>query len=199
MQKIISKEELAEIMKIKGEFLGLTLRNTADFIVHEKGEEGLKKLEETMAVLGHPIKYKRIGTMDSFPINLYALTLVLAQKLFDWSDDKFRELGVFQFKAPLTVRLFIRFFMPIKNLSKLAKEGWSKYYMVGDMKVMELNLEKKYIIARLYDFYSHPLHCQTFLGIIPTMIQMMLKQDVSCKETKCVHRGDEYHEFVLKW
>ncbi|GAI52915.1 unnamed protein product, partial [marine sediment metagenome] len=31
------------------------------------------------------------------------------------------------------------------------------------------------------------------------IIQMIVGSKVTSEETKCVHRGDEYHEFLLKW
>lgn len=199
MEEIISKEELEELMKIEGEFMGLVMKNTADFVVQEKGEEGLKKLEETMKGFGYPIKYRKVRSMNPYPINLYAVTLVAVQRLFNWDDKKFQELGTFQFKAPITIRLFMRYFIPLEKMLKIAQDAWGKFYLVGNIKMTELDREKKQLIARIENFYPHRLHCQTFIGNIPAMIQIMIGKKTTCEETKCTHKGDAYHEFLLKW
>lgn len=54
MEQIISKEEVDELMKIKGKTKGLSLRDHYDYVLNEKGKEGLKRLEEEMEKCGYP-------------------------------------------------------------------------------------------------------------------------------------------------
>ncbi len=106
MPSIISKEELEELMKIKGEVRGMGMRTHAEFILKEEGKEGLKKLEEEMAKLGHPIKYRKIKKMSFYPMYLEAPTLVLIQRIFSYDDKKFHEIERFHSKFSLIFRLF---------------------------------------------------------------------------------------------
>ena len=43
-------------MKVKGEVRGAGLKVDWEFILREKGEEGLKRVEDRMAELGFPLK-----------------------------------------------------------------------------------------------------------------------------------------------
>ena len=58
------KKEIDGLMKIKGkERGGAPLRYMADFILKEEGEEGLKKLEDTIAEFGYPIELRKVKTL----------------------------------------------------------------------------------------------------------------------------------------
>jgi len=56
----LTKEFAQKLMEIKGEVRGVAFRTDTEYILREKGEEGLKKLEDKMARLGYPIKYKKL-------------------------------------------------------------------------------------------------------------------------------------------
>ena len=200
MEQIISKEEFDEIMKIKGEVRGISIKNIADFVRREKGEEGLNKLEDTMAKLGYPIKYKKIKTLKFYPLKWITISLIVIKKLFNFDDKKFQEIGRFTAKTPFTVR---RFFMKPLFSTKIVKREtekiWQKFFTVGSLRIKEFSEEKKYLILRVEDFHCHPLFCQAQIGLFSTISKMLLGTDVTCEETKCMHRGDDYHEFLVKW
>ncbi len=200
MEQIISPEELKELIGIKGEGRGASLKGYAEFILKEEGEEGLKKLEDVMTELGHPIKYREVKTMDFYPLTIEALTLVAIKKLFDFDDKKFQEMGEFEPKgSSLIVKLFMKYFVSIERTVKEVSKMWRKYYTIGDLKVIECNEEKRYVILRLENFRFHPLLCQDLIGYFSSMLQMVVRGEITCEETKCIYRGDEYHEFLLKW
>ena len=199
MEQIISKEELEELKKIKGEVRKMSFKTTAEFILKEKGEEGLKKLENTMANLGYPIKHETIKPMDFYPLWADAAKLLIIKRLFNFDDKKFQEMGEFEAKISLIMRIFLQYFISLKRAIKEGPRLWKRYFSVGDLKVIEFNTEDKYAIFRLENFYHHPLSCQTHKGYFPTIFQMIIKSKVTCQETKCVHRGDKFHEFLLKW
>ena len=200
MEQIISKEELDELIKIKGEMRGITIKPGTEFVLREEGEEGLKELGDTMAELGYPIEYKKMKPLDLYPMGLIAISLLTTKRFFNYDDKKFQEMGRFCAKVPFLVRVFImgRVFS-INRIMKEAPRMWKKYFTVGEFKVIELNEEKKYIVSRLENFVLHPLYCKVFGGFISAICKMIVKNPVTCEETKCVHRGDNYHEFLLKW
>ena len=200
MEQIISKEEFDELMKIKGEAGAFSFHPAGEFIIKETGEEGLKKLEDIMAKFGYPIKYKERGRTDFYPIGMVAIRLLFLKRLFNFSEEKFREMGRFESKASLIIRIFMRYFVSLERVTKEIPKMWRRYFTVGDLKTIELNKEKKYTILRLENFHLHPLHCHTVIGYFSSLLQMITKsKQVFCEETKCVHRGDKYHEFLLKW
>ncbi len=200
MEQIISKEEIEEFKKIKGEARGITLKTEATFILKERGEKGLRQLEQAVALTGYPLLYEKIKPLDYHPLWLEAVILVSAKRLFNWDDEKFYELGKFEPKAPsLIIRLFVKHFISVEKLIGEVSRMWNKYYSVGKIEVKEYNKEKQYIIVTVKDFAVHPLLCIDFRGFFAGVLQMTIKDEVTCEETKCVHKGDEYHEFLLKW
>jgi len=199
MEEIISKEELNRLMNLRGKVRGDGMKNYAEFVFKEKGEEGLKKLEETMKSLGYPIKYREMRKMEFFPLGLEALTLVLIKQLFNFDDKKFQEMGKFGVKLSIIIKVFMQYFVSPEKLAKAASQMWRKGVTVGELKMVEYNKDKKYLILRLEDFYFHPLHCHIIQGYFLAALQMLLKIKATCQETKCLYRGDEFHEFLLKW
>lgn len=199
MEQIISKEEPNKIMKVKGEIRGVAIKGEMEFILKEEGKEGLKKLEDQMAELGYPIKYKEIKPMTFYPLNLYGAIQLVVKSLFNFDNKKFQEMGAFEAKISLIARLFMKFFFSSEKMIREAPKMWKRYLTIGDLKVIETNEEKKYLILRIENFRFHLIHCQILKGFISTIIQMIVNSKVSCEETKCVYEGDEYHEFLLKW
>jgi len=199
MEQIISQEELDELMKIEGEARGLMLKGYTNFILKEEGREGLKKLEDAMAELGYPIKHREIKATNFYSIGLDNLLLLSIKKLFNYDDKKFREIGEFQAKSPLIIRLFVKYFISLEKAVKAAPQMWRKYFTVGNMKMVDFDKEKKHVILRLENFRLNLPHCQLIIGFISALIKIIVGSKVICEETKCIFRGDEYHEFLLKW
>ena len=199
MAEIINKEIAEKLMEIEGETRGVSFQADGEFIIKEKGKEGLKKLEEKMAEIGYPIRYKEVKPMDFFPLGLRLISLLVIQELFNFDKEKIREMGAFQTKISLIVKLFMQYFGSVNILAKQAPKMWRKYYTIGDLKVPEISNEKRYGIIKVENFALHPIHCQVLEGYFANIIKMVVNSPVNCKETKCTFRGDEYHEFLLKW
>ena len=197
MEQIITEEEIKEFLKLKGEIRGLGFKTEAKFVLKEEGEEGLKKLEDTMAKLGYP--YNEIKTMDFYPLGLLAVNMLVIKRLFNYDDKKFQEMGKFEAKSSLIIRLFMKYFVSLERVAKEAPKMWRKYYTIGDLKVPEVNQEKRYIIIKIENFSLHPILCQVLMGYFLTIVKMVLKGEATCEETKCVFRGDECHEFLMRW
>lgn len=139
-------------------------------------------------------------SMDFYPLGLLAVNMLAIKRVFKYDDKKFQEMGSVEAKtSSLVIRLFMKYFVSIDLAAKKAPEMWRKHYTTGDLKVAELNKEKKYIVLRLENFSCHPLFCQDLVGYFPSIVEMVVGSDASCEETKCVHRGDEYHEYILRW
>lgn len=199
MEKVISRKEVERLENIKGKTMGNSIKNTGKFILEREGEEGLRKLEETMASLGHPIKYDDIRATDFYPSSLLAITFLAMKRVFDYSDEDFREMGRFRVKFSLIIRLFMKYFVSLDKAARKAPTIWRNLFTTGNAKVAELNKEEGYAILRVEDYRFHPLQCRVIEGIFPAVLRMILKKEVSCKETKCIHKGDDYHDFLIKW
>jgi hypothetical protein len=199
MEQIISQEELDELMKIKGEVNGRGLK--IDFILKKEGREGRKKMDEAIASLGLDFlpNQKEITKYKDYPVWLIVVYMLIGKRLFNWDDEKFQEMGKLTLRSPFIIRFFLRYFVSLEKIAKEAPKMWRTYFTVGDLKTVEYDEEKKYIVLRLENFRLHPLHCQFLKGFFSSALQMVIREEVSCEETKCVYRGDEYHEFLFKW
>jgi hypothetical protein len=199
MEQIISKEEFDELINIKGEARGVAYKNIAKFILKEEGEEGLKKLEDTITSLGYPIEYKKLETMSFYPLGLLGITFLSIKRLFNYDNRKLQEIGSFQAKISLIMRLFMRYFVSLERIRKEVPKMWRNYFTVGELKVVEIDKNKRHVVIRLENFRLHPTHCQDLIGYFSTVLQMVVKAKTTGEETKCIHKGAEYHEFLLKW
>ena len=194
------KKEVDRLMKIKGEERGgAPVRYMADFILKEEGEEGLKQLEDTIAEFGYPIELRKVKPNDFYPLGLGTVLYLVSKKLFNYDDKKLQEMSRFKAKYPALIRFLMGYFISLERFLKESPKLWRRQYTVGEFKVIEYNKEEKYIISRLKNFRIHPTHCQALMEVFSTLLQMIVKSPVTCEETKCVHREDEYHEFLTKW
>lgn len=199
MEQMISEEEIKELLEVKGEIRGVSIRNTAEFVLREEGKEGLDRLEKAVEDLGHPLVYENIQKMEFYPLGLWGIYMIVMKKIFNYSEDKIKELGAHNVKSSFIIRLFMKYFF---SLDKMAKEGpkiWKKYNTAGDLKVADYSNEEKYVVLRIENYHFHPIHCQNLKGYLSAIIQMIVKDKTTCEETKCVYRGDPYHEFLIKW
>ena len=201
MEEIISKEELEEFKKIKGEIRGIALKSALDFVLKKEGRDGLRKVENVMIDLGYPIEHNKISVMNFYPLRIETILFAVIKELFNYNEKDFYEMGKFQFKMPITIRLFMRYLSSLNTVARAAPKMWETYFTIGNLEISEYNEKEKYMIVKIEDFYFHVayLYCQIFRGFFPSVIQVVVKTPVSCEETKCVYRGDGYHEFLLKW
>ncbi|XOB40958.1 MAG: hypothetical protein ACKKMW_02725 [Candidatus Nealsonbacteria bacterium] len=199
MEEKITKKIADELMKIKGEVRGIAPKSHVQFVVEEKGEEVFKKVEDKMAELGQIVKYKSMKPMSFYPIGLEAVTLLVVRELFNLSDEKLREIGEYQSKISLIVKLFMKYFVSMQVIAQKAPIMWRKYYNIGYFKVTELNEEEKYVVLEIKNFKIHSPHCRMLEGYFANVVKMVVNKDTDCKETKCPFKGDNYHQFLIKW
>lgn len=199
MEKIISKEEIDILEKIEGEVIGSSLMTYLAFILKEEKEEGLKKVEDAMEKLGYKIRHKEINPRTFYPLRLGIILLVVIVKLFGYEEKKLNEMGQFQAKSSPMIRFLLRYFVSVKKFAEAIPKMWRRYFTVGEIEVPEYNEEKKYGVLRIKNFHIHPFICQTGAGYFSEILKMLVGKEVTYKETKCVHKGDEYHEYLLKW
>ena len=195
MKQIISKDEFDKLMNIEGETMGLTIKSGTEFIRIREGEEGLKRLEESLMSLGLGMDFMNLKSTKFYPLGLVNVILVVIKKLFDYDDEKFKELGKFAGQFPLFVRALFSYVISVEKMANDIPKAWNKYYTVGELKLIEFNKKKRYIIYRLSNFPLSPLYCRVFEGLISVSLKMVLKKPTTSEEIKC---GD-YHEFLFKW
>lgn len=194
------KEIIKEVMAAKGEVRGLILRQDLEYILKKKGKEGLKKVERCLEDWGHPMRYKEIKNTGFYPAGLRALTLLAAQEIFDWQEQEIKNLCAYHLRAPLAMRLFMKYFVSLSRVLEKAQAMWRDYWTVGEMKIIEFNKKEKYIILELKDFDLHPIFCCCLGGYLQEITEFVTRNpEAICKEIDCSFLGGTSHKYLLKW
>ncbi|MBD3208532.1 MAG: hypothetical protein GF370_03710 [Candidatus Nealsonbacteria bacterium] len=199
MEKESLIKEAERLKNTKGKARGVAIKSHAEFILKEKGEAALKQLEEKMSEMGFPINYEEIEPMEFYPLYMEYATFLAIKNLFNFNDEQLRELGAFQTKISLIVRLFMKYFGSATILVKETPKMWEKYYTVGKLKVVSMDMVKRRCIIRLEDYAGYPPQCRGFEGYFSYVAKMVMNSPVSCREKKCTYKGDDCHEFELTW
>lgn len=197
----ISQQEIEELMRKPGKCIGEILLSIIKCIKTSRGEEGLRRFEEEMEKLGHPLDLDNIKPLDWHPVGLIALGFIASRRAFNWGDKEIIELGKNLLSQSPLFKLFARYFVVPKRLFKEAPDYWAKNYTpeAGRLEANELNEKEKYLTIRILSFNAHPDFCLAFLGFFIRVLELSGKKNPTAKETKCQFKGDEYHEFLIKW
>lgn len=196
----ITSEMVQDLMKIEGKTRGATLKTDAEYILKKGGQGYLRKIEEAFERFNFPFKYGEVNPMAFYPIGLRILSLLIIKEALDLKKDKIREIGEVASKTSLIMKFFMQYFLSLKKTFSLAPQIWKKYYSVGDLRPIELNEEKRFMILRLENFNVHPILCSYLEGFLTTLLKMIVKSpNCHCEEEKCFFRGGENHEYLFKW
>lgn len=200
MEEKLTKELVKKLMATQGECRGIHLRNDAEYILAKKGQKGLGKVEKELAGLGYPIKYAEIKNMEFYPAGLRVLSLLAAKKVFDWGDEKVRDMCSFAAGVSFVVKLYMKFFYSIPKILEKASKMWREYWTEGRLEVKGYNEEEKYAVLRIEDFNLHPIYCRCLEGYMAGLTKMVTKSgEAECRETECVFKGGKTHEFEIRY
>lgn len=200
-EEILTKEFTKKLMEIEGEIRGIDLKSDGDFVFKEKGEEGLKKVEEEVKKNGYPIEYKKIKTGNFYPAGFKALSLLAIKKALGFDNKKIEEMGAVAVKIPFLLTIFTKYFSPLPRFFfRETPKIWRKFWTRGEFIPLELNEEKKFAIIKMKDFNLHPIYCVYLKGYFSTFTRFVTgSHKITCEETRCFFRGNEDHEYLIKW
>lgn len=194
---MLNKEEIDKLLEVKGEVKGVVFQTDGKYVLEKEGEEGLKKLEKRVKELGLPIDYKKGKALDSHPIGLRIISLLLIKDTFDWSNEEIRNMGYMAPTTSFIVKLLMRFFVTFKKFMNEVPRYWEKHYTVGELETVKLDDETKEAVIRLKDIKFRPLFCLYLEGYYERLYQFIVGKEGRCRETKCMFKGASYHEYVF--
>lgn len=199
---MIEKEELENLLKIKGEIRGVAFQTDAQYILAKEGEEGLKKLEKRVKELNLPIDYRRVSAMEWYPVGLRVISLLLIKDTFSWPDEEIRKMGQTAPKISFIVKFFFKLFLSVRKLVQEIPQYWKEHYRnIGEIEVVKLDEEKKEVVVRVTNFKVHPIYCKYLEGYFETVLALTREKGrVTSRETKCMFRdGTPFHEYLVTW
>lgn len=188
------------LMKLKGEARGSHFVCDAQYVLKEKGKKGLNKVQNKLKEVGFPLNYQGVKSMNFYPIGLRALSLWSIRDTFGWDNQKIEDLSEFAPKVSLIVKIFAKYFRSFSKTLEQLPQIWKEYFTVGKLEVKEESEKKKFFILQIKDFDIHPLLCIWFSGFIKFLTQIVTQsKKVKVEEIKCTFRGDNSHQFKIKW
>ncbi len=194
------KETADELRVLPGKVRAEVIKISADYIKQKEGEDGLKKLEEKMKELGAFVDFKRLGSLTWEEDWKFSLMLATCKETFNWEEDDIFEMGRYSPRASFFIKSIMQYIVSIDTVFKKVDYYWRRHHDFAELEPVEINKKEKYVIVRLKGFHRHPLMCTYHAGYFKGVVEFSVKaSEINIKETKCIHRGDEYDEYKISW
>jgi len=193
------REKFKKLMDLSGEVRGVVFKTDAEFILKNKGREGLEALEKEMAGLGQPIKYQDIRNMEFYPVGLRVVSLLAIQKCFNFGAGKIKEMGMFAPKTSLMVKFFMQYFLSLERTLQEVSRMWRKHYTIGNLRPVKLDEKNKIVVLTLEGADIDRIFCEYLAGYFAKVMELIIREEIFCEETKCPFKGDKIHEFTFTW
>ena len=182
--------------KVKAEII----RVEKEYILSKEGEEGLNKVSERMKELGAELDFKKLDSQTWEEEWKNSLLIVVAKETFNWTDEDIFQMGRFSPRASFFIKSIIQYLVSIDVVFNNVSNYWHKHHDFGDLEPVEINKEEKYIVIRKVGFRTHPIMCIYHAGYFKGVVEFVLRSDnINVDETKCMHKGDDYHEYRITW
>lgn len=197
---MLTKEEVENLMKIEGNVRGEGLLTNIEYVRLRKGEEGVKAVEKKLEELGYPVVSKKIQPLEWYPEALGVLVILVIKEVFNLTDKDIFEMGAFAPRISFVIKMLLKYFLSARKSFKESPKYWSANYDFGELEAHEFNEKKKYVVLRVKKFKFHPILCVYLAGYMLQFAKYVIKsKEVTIKETKCMLKGNLYHEYVIKW
>ncbi len=200
MEKETLKNTADKLIKIPGKVRGEIFLNHAKYIEEKEGRGGLKKLEEKLSDLGHPVNFKKIKPLDWLGEGLSCLVIVTAKDIFFWEEKDVFEMGESGPRFSLGLRMLVQNVVLPKRLFEESPLYWKNLFDFGFIEPLDFNTESQQAVLRIHEYKTHPLLCIYHAGYIKGMAEFILKvEKITVEEIKCVHKESPYDEYRISW
>lgn len=201
MKQIISQEKAQKLAIIKGRTRGVVIKPDIQFILRERGQEGLDKVKTKMRELGTSLDLENLKTAEMYPLGIRTIFLLVAKQVLDFSDEDIKEMGKGVPKHSSIIRFFMRsFILNRKRFFQKAPAFWERFVTIGKVKVSSFSEEEKRVVVQMKEFNVDPVFCPYIEGVFSSFVKIITgAKKIVSRETKCSFQGDDYHEFVLEW
>ncbi len=194
-----TKEIIQQLKKTEGTCRGVSLQTPLEYIRITQGQETVNKIEDELKKIGLPV-LKEIKSLEYYPLSYMTILHLVIKETLNWGDEQIKMMGYALPQISIIVKMIMKYFLSIKRTFETCPVYWAKHFSVGELVPAEINEEKKYLILHLKNYKTHPIDCKLFEGYFSRIGEYVIKsKKVTTEETKCLHRGDTYHEFIIKW
>lgn len=200
MEEKLTKKEVDRLMKIPGNVKGAVILADVDYLRINGGEEAVKKLKQRMEELGVGVSLESIKPTEMYPEAISVIVVLLIKEILGLDERGVFEMGKAAVKLSFIIKLLTKYFISIKRCFEESPRYWKKHFDFGEIEPVEFNEPEHYVIVRVKGYKFHPLMCWYHKGYFLQVAQLALgKKKASIEETKCMFRGDPYHEYKITW
>jgi hypothetical protein len=200
-KKKIPKEAeiISKAVKYRGRVVGEVFKTDARYVFRYKGKKGLARVEGETRKIGYPIDYSEINERKKYPFAMRIVSLLAIKRAFKLSDKQIADMGSWAPKHSFVTKIMLRYFASPNKIVKKLPAYWKRHYSAGSLEG-ELHEDERRLIVRLKNFDLPPVGCKYFEGYCLGAFSMITKfKNAKIEETKCVNKGDDYHEFLVTW
>jgi len=195
----VTKKEVEKLIAIPGKVRGQVFLTDFGYVEEEKGEKGVELLKKKMAGWGNPIDYTKVKALEWYPVGLRAVSLLAVKESFNWGEKEIFDLGNNAPKYSLIVKMLMKYFLSVPKTFEQVSHYWEKHYSVGELEAVKYSEEKGYFLVHLKNFKIHPILCTLYAGYFLRIGQYVVREEMTIQETKCMFKGDPYHEYLIRW
>ncbi len=194
------KQEASRLIKMTCRTKGSDMQLIAMYVKGRYGEDGVSKLQQKLTDLGCPLTFDKIRVGEWYPEGHNVVTLLAAKQIFNWTEEDVFDVGYEAPKLSLGAKIYIKYLVDPKKMFEVAAGYWKKFVECGDIEPFEFNDKEKYMIYRMRGYEFNPIMCIYLAGSFLYVAKTAIKTEkMYTKETKCIHKGDPYHEFYMNW
>jgi len=199
-RQIITKEEADKLMAIPGNVKGAVILADLEYAHQRGGGKIIKEIKKRLKELGYPVDIEEIKPMEKYPEALSVLIILLIKEVLNLADEGIFEMGGASIKLSPFIKILTKYFVSPKKCFEQAPKYWEKYFDFGKIEPVEYNEKEGYTILRIIDYRFHPIICIFHKGYFTQVARIVTgKKVIKIEETKCVYRGDPYHEYFISW
>jgi hypothetical protein len=196
----VTKELANKLQKVPGNVRGAVILENIGFLKRRGGQEMVQKIKEKFEEFDLTLSFKDIKPMQFYPEYYSVLIILLTAEFLDFQEQDIFEMGQESLQHSFFMKLFMNYFVSMERTFKESPKYWRKHFDFGEIEPVEFSGAKKYAIFRVKGYKFHPIMCIYHKGYFLKTAQIALgKKSISIEETKCMFRGDAYHEFKLQW
>ena len=200
MAEKVTQKTVDKLKQIPGNVRGAVILGGVEFLKREGGEKAIEKFKQRIKELGLDISPEKLKPMQFYPEHLSVLVILLSAEILNLDQKGVFRMGQENLKHSFFMKLFIHYFVSLRRTFNETPKYWQKHFDFGEIEPVELNEKERYIVVRVKGYKFHPIMCTYHAGYFLKVAQMALgSKEVTIEETKCMFRGDPYHEFVLRW
>jgi len=200
MQEKISEKKVTELKNLNGKVKGSVLYAFLDYVYQKEGDKGLNKLKQEVKDTGTLVNFNKIDDESWIKEGVYALFLIKANSIFNWSEEDVFNLGEQIFRISFLDKIVLNHFTSFKKALDVIPQYWEKHYGFGKISIVLYSTEEKYVVIRREGEKTSPLLCLQHRGYLTAKVKEAFKSsDVVVEKTKSMDEKEVSEDYKVTW